>query len=282
VKPLFLTSFISTALLCLPAFAQTQSYLLKRQEFLPGQTVVTRTSSDASNGQITIISGSSIQKGTSSIKRQRVIVRRIIGSGPTAKLEYTILIDQTHRAMSLGETKSEKTIRGSLTGQILYGLRDDMSRWRLFLKGKTATNQQAIDLVELEAYENRQWFQANPVKVGDTWFIEPAFIRNFIERDMGKALVEATMTFKAVEIIDGEQTAVLTFKIKSQARKEEDNSFRTSSAIANLNGTLYVSLNTMLDKKLIMSGSLTTTVRQNGVSSIIKSPVTYTVTKSLR
>ena len=157
-----------------------------------------------------------------------------------------------------------------------------MSRWRLFLKGKTASNQQARELVELESYENRQWFQAAQVKVGDTWFIEPSFIRNFIERDMGPAVIDAKMTFKSVQIIDGEKTAVLTFSIKSQARKEDAYNFRTSSAIANLNGTLHISLATMLDKKLTMIGTLTTTVRQSGISSVVKSPVTYIVEKSVR
>lgn len=273
---------LTIATLSLSTLAQGQSYFLKPYQSLPGQVVVARSSSDASGGQISVIQGGKLQKGVSTVKRQRTFERQLIGSGPTAKLQYTVLIDQTYRLMVLGGKRDEKTVRGALTGQIVYGLRDDMSRWRLFLKGKTATNQQAVELVELESYENRQWFQAGPVKVGETWFIEPSFIRNFIERDMGPALIEATMTFKSVKIIDGEKTAVLTFSIKSQARKEDGNNFRTSSAVANLNGTLYVSLNTMLDKKLTMTGTLTTTVRQSGISSVVKSPVTYVVTKSVR
>ena len=275
---------ISVALVVfsLISLAYGQSYLLKPYQAPPGQTVVARSSSDASGGQITVLSGGVVQKGEVSIKRQRTFERRLIGTGPTAKLEYTVLIDQTYKTTTLGGKSNTSTKAGALTGQIAYGLRDDMSRWRLFLKGKTATNQQAVELVELESYENRRWFQGVPVKVGQTWFIEPSFIRNFIERDMGPALIEATMTFKAIEIMDGERTAVLHFSIKSQVRKEEGNSFRTSSAIANLNGTLYLSLDTMLDKKLTMTGTLTTTVRQSGVSTVLKSPVTYIVTKSIR
>lgn len=273
---------IALALLSLTSLAYGQSYLLKPYQSPPGQTVVARSSSDASGGQITVISGGVVQKGEVTIKRQRTFERRLIGTGPTAKLEYTVLIDQTYRATTLGGKKNTRTKAGALTGQIAYGLRDDMSRWRLFLKGKTATNQQAVELVELESYENRRWFQGVPVKVGQTWFIEPSFIRNFIERDMGPALIEAKMTFKAIEIMDGERTAILNFTIKSQARKEEGSNFRTSSAIADLNGTLYLWLDTMLDKKLTMTGTLTTTVRQSGISTVVKSPVTYIVTKSIR
>jgi len=206
---------LAIAISCLSTIAHGQSYFLKPYQPAPGQTVVARSSSDASGGQISVMSAGVVQKGTSIIKRQRTFERRLVGVGPTAKLEYVVLIDQTYRNTTLGGKSNKSTTRGALTGQVVYGLRDDMNRWRLFLKGKTASNQQAVELVELESYENRHWFQANPVKVGDTWFIEPSFIRNFIERDMGPALIEASMTFKSVEVIDGEQTAVLTFSIKS-------------------------------------------------------------------
>ncbi len=82
-------------------------------------------------------------------------------------------------------------------------------------------------------------------------------------------------------MIDGERTAVLPFSIKSQARKKDSDN-RVSGAAIDLNGTLYVALDTMLDKKLTMTGTLATSVRQHGVSSVIRSPVTYVVSKSVR
>lgn len=279
---LSLIPVIIATLFSLSAMAQGQAYLLKPFEPAPGQTVVARSSSDASGGQITVTNGRSVEKGTSSVKRKRTFERRLVGTGPTAKLEYIVLINQTYRSTVIAGTRDDKTLRGELVGQIVYGLRDDLNRWRLFLRGKTASRQQAAELVELESYENRQWFKASPVSIGETWTMEPSFIRNFIERDMGPALMDATMTFKAIEMMNGERTAVLSFSIKTQARKDDALNSRSSSAIADLNGTLYVSLATMLDKKITMTGTLTTSVRQNGVSSLIKSPVTYVVEKSVR
>jgi len=249
---------LTVALFSLSAMAQGQAYLLKPFEPAPGQTVVARSSSDASGGQITVTNGSSVQKGSSTVKRKRTFERRLVGIGPTAKLEYIVLIDQTYRSTVIAGSRDDKTHRGELVGQIVYGLRDDINRWRLFLRGKTASRQQAAELVELESYENRQWFKAGPVRVGETWTMEPSFIRNFIERDMGPALMDATMTFKGIEMMDGERTAVLRFRIKTQARKEDGVNFRSSSAVADLNGTLYISLATMLDKKMTMTGTLTT------------------------
>jgi len=221
------------------------------------------------------------QKGTSTVKRQRTYERRILGSGPTSKLQYTVLIDQTYRKIKIGTKLNESTDRGALVGQIVYGFRDELHHWRLFLKGRTATKRQAVELIEIESYENRRLFQASPVKVGDTWSFEPGFVRNFIERDLGPAYIDAKMTLKSVETIDGEPTAVLSFTIQTNARKAIDNS-RISSAIIDLHGTLYVSLTTMLDKKMTMAGTVTTTTRQNGITSTIASPVTYIVTKTIR
>lgn len=275
--PLVVTVSVST----FATFAQGQSILFKPYQQLPGQVVVDRSSVDASGGQITVIQGKTVKKGTSSIKRQCSYERRIIGTGPTAKLEYRVLVDQKYRSSSLGTKSDARSEKGPLMGKIIYGLRDDLNRWRLFLKGKTASNQQAVDLVELESYENRRWYKSIPVKVGETWAMEPAFIRNFMERDIGPVVMDASMTFKSIEVMDGERTAVLTFSIKSQARKQDTNA-RISTAGVDLNGTLYVALDTMLDKKITMSGTLTTVVRQHGVSSVVKSPVTYVVMKSVQ
>lgn len=257
-------------------------YLLESYESKPGQTVVTRANSKSTNGTITLMKGTALQKGTVSVKRQRIYERRMIGDGPTAKLTYAVLFDELQKSTKLGSKMDAQTVGGSLVGKTIDGLRDDMSSWRLFFRGKTANDQQVADLLELEAYENRRWFQSLPVRVGETWFFEASFIRNFIERDMGKALVEAKMTFKSVEVIDGEETAVLGFTIKSQASKGESQGFQSSSVMADLSGILHVSLATMLDKRLMMTGTLTTTVRQSGMSSVIKSPITYLVTKKVR
>ena len=264
------------------ALAQGQSYLLKPYQAVPGQTVVARASSDASGGQITVMSHGVVRKGEVSIKRQRTFERRVIGSGATAKLEYVMLVDQTHSKTVMGENSDTSAKAGALMGKVAYGLRDDMNRWRLFLKGGTASSAQATDLVELESYENRRWFQQVPVKVGQTWNIEPSFIRNFIERDMGSALVSATMTFKSVELMGGERTAVLNFSIQTQAVKDKAGKVRVSSVVADFHRTLYLSLATMLDKKLTMSGTLTTSTSKGGVTTVVKSPVTYIIVKSIR
>jgi len=284
---LFFLTILATASTLLPTVGQTAqppsgSVLFQPFHVPAGKVLVTRSTSDASGGQISVIHGSSVQKGTLSIKRSRMYERRILGAGLTAKLEYNILGDNIHRSTTMGGATDTEDYKGALLGHVVYGILDDMGRWRLFLKGGTATNRQARELIEIESYENRQWYQKTPVKIGDSWSINPQFIRNFIERDMGPTTIQAKMTFKSVEVIDGERTAVLEFDIHSQARKKSANNAQTSSVTVNLKGTLYVALDTMLDKKLTLVGTLHTTLRQNGVTTLTKSPVTYIVTKSLR
>lgn len=258
-----------------------QSVLFRPYQTKPGEVIVFRSSSDASGGKISVVDGSRVQKGSSSIKRQRTFERRVSGAGPTEKLEYVVMLDQTQREMRLGEKHDHSTQAGELIGQVVQGVRDGAGRWRLLLKGREATTQQALELSELEAYENRRMFQDVPVKLGQSWFMEPSFIRNFIERDIGPSLIEAKMTFKAIEMIDGERTAVLPFTVKSQARNDAGTRFRSSSVLLDMHGTLYVSLNSMLDKKLTASGTMTSTVRQAGTSTVVKSPLTFVVSKTV-
>ena len=274
----------STAAMLFSVGAQTPttSVLFKSFEEQPGKVLVIRSSTDASGGQITVNDGTSVKKGTVSVKRNRMYERRVVGTGLMQKLEYTVLEDKIHRSAKMGGKSDVEDFTGSLVGKVVYGIRDDMARWRLFLKGGTATTRQAADLIQIESYENRQWFQQTPVKVGDTWPINPQFIRNFIERDMGPSIIKATMSFKSIQVIDGERTAVLEVKINTQARREGLNKTRVASVIANLEGTLYVALDTMLDKKLTMAGTLHTIMRRDGVVTITKSPVTYIVIKSVR
>ena len=135
---------------------------------------------------------------------------------------------------------------------------------------------------ELEAYENRRWFLSQPVRIGQSWLINPAFIRHLTERDLGESEVKAAMTFKSIETIDDEPSAVLTFKIETLGKNIDANQELKSAARISLNGVIYLSLKTMLDKKSRMLGTLTTMANEDGRSTVVRLPVDMTVEKSIR
>ena len=90
------------------------------------------------------------------------------------------------------------------------------------------------------------------------------------------------MTFKSIETIDDEPTAVLTFKIETLGINVDANQKINSAARISLNGVVHLSLKTMLDKKLRMLGTLTTMAKKDGKSSVVILPVDMTVKKTIR
>lgn len=278
--PTLITSAVLT--LCSTALAQQNAHLLKLHEPRPGQSVVVHTVSDSPNAAMTITRGAAVQKGRTSINRDRKFVRSIRGTGATTQLVYKVLSDQIVTSIVLGAEKDTKTTTGALVGHTALGFRDSIGRWRLFLESGTSRNKQAAELAELEAYENRRWYPPRPVTIGQTWPIDPAFIRHLTERDLGKGSVEASMTFKSIETIGDKPTAVLTFQIETVGSSIDAAAGKEAGALASIKGTLFVDLDTMLDKRLVMNGTLTTIARQHGSSTEIVLPVNYTVTKTVR
>lgn len=282
MTPATLSVLITAALLATASGQAAKSYLLKAHEPKPGQALVIKSLADSTGGQMTITRGSAKESGSMAVKRARSYDRRLVGTGPQAQLEYRVLSDQVTTTAELGGEKDTNTASGALVGQTVLGIRDDMRRWRLFLKGATADSRQAVEIAELEAYENRRWFLTNPVKVGQTWPIEAVFLRHLTERDLGRATVEASMTFKAVEMIDNEETAVLTFKVETQGTKAVAAADAAAGAQVSVTGTIHLALDTMLDKKLTMKGTLATMAKEGTQSTLVTLPVDTTVTKTLR
>ena len=233
---------------------------------------------------MTVTRGDSVQKGSLSITRARLWERRLIGSGPKTQLQYQIISDQTTTLTELAGKQGTDVVTGALVGKTVFGFRDTMRRWRLFLRGQTADNRQAADISELEAYENRRWFMETPVRIGQTWPIDPAFIRHLTERDLGKGKINATMTFQSVERIDNEPTAVLTFKIETLGSMSTLTLGGVGGGTASISvtGTIHLSLDTMLDKKLTMTGTLSTIATEGVQSTLVILPINMTVTKTLR
>lgn len=281
--PTLLAAFTAlTALATLPSLARGPLYHLKFNGPGPGQTVLIKSTSLSSGGKMTVTRGATRENGSMSITRDRTLERRLIGSGAQAQLEYKIIIDRTATIVDLGGVTNSEIQSGALVGQTVLGFRDSMDNWRLFLKSGTALNKQAIDIAELEAYENRHWFPKAGVQIGQTWTIDPGFLRHLTERDLGKASVEATMTFNTVQLVDQEQTAVLTFRVRTLGKKIDPIAGTASGALINVNGTVHVALDTMLDKKLTMSGTLATTAQEGDESTLVQLPVNMTVTKTIK
>ena len=256
-------------------------YTLKKHIQGPGQAVRITSVSDTRGGTMTVRRGNTKDHGKMGLRRERVFQRRILNDGKNVTLEYQILKDTVTTAMALDGPATTRADEAALTGKVVLGFRDAMGRWRLFLKRATSTNAQAAELAELEAYENRRWFLDRPVRIGETWTIDPAFVRHLSERDIDYAEVTATATLKDVVEIDGEPTAVLGVSVRSLGSKENPIADRASGVMVSLTGTLQVSLATMLDKRLKMEGSFTTIARRGDTSTTVDLPFKTEVLKTI-
>ena len=282
MKLCFATLSIAAGL-TVAALAQASNFhLLKPHETQPGEVIQHQSVSDSQNGTITVDVGSKKKSGRISIKRSRTLERRMLGSGAKAKLQYRTLAELTTTTTEYGKTKDTNSKSGILLGKTVSGFRDNTKLWRLFLESGSAGAELTQQISELEAYENRRWFLSQPVRIGQSWPINPAFIRHLTERDLGESEVKAAMTFKSIETIDDEPSAVLTFKIETLGKNIDANQELKSAARISLNGVIYLSLKTMLDKKSRMLGTLTTMANEDGRTTVVSLPVDMTVEKSIR
>ena len=256
-------------------------YALKSYAQGPGQIVRIESFTDTRGGRMTVRRGATEDRGRMGLRRERHYERRILNDGTNVTLEYKVLKDEVGTSMKLDGPAASQVTESALTGKVILGFRDSGGRWRLFLKRRTASNRQAAQLAELEAYENRSWFLDRPVKVGDTWTIDPAFVRHLSERDVDFAEVAATATLKDVLVLDGERTAVIGFNIRSQGARRNPLAHRSSGVMVSLTGSLHVALDTMLDKKLFLEGSFTTLAREGDISTIVELPFKTEVVKTI-
>lgn len=243
----------------LPGTAE-ETYPLASYTQKPGETVRILATSSVAKGRMKVKKDGVEREEPMTMQRVRYFERLLRADGKT--LEYKVVNDttETNNAFLGGRTSRV----AALVGQTAVGVRDQSGMLDLRIEGKRPDSTEAIELDDLEAYANRDWFSDKPVKVGESWKIKPAFIRHLVLRDLGTTgSIDSTMTFKEVAEIDGLQTAVLTFTLQTAAVKE-DGSGKEPEATATINakGTLHVTLDTMLDRNLVMEGVLVSTNRE--------------------
>ena len=257
-------------------------HLFKPFQPAPGQTLVIKTSSESLNGEIIVTRGAEVRRGTLDHRSHETLARTVSPTAAQEKLEYRTLASQRRVTTRFGETEATDTTTGALLGITVEGLRDQGKQWRLFTANNSNPPKVAEAVSELEAYENRRLFLEQPVRIGQSWPIDPGFVRHLIERDLGKSPLKANMTFKAVETIGGEPTALFDFSIESVGAKQEQDDKKRSAASVSLTGTLQVDLKTMLDRKTTLTGSLTSMVVTDDQSTSVTLPIHMTITRSLR
>jgi hypothetical protein len=274
---------LSTALLLLASsLASAEVIFLKPHVPAPGASVRILTKSSSQKGTVRITEGEKVERGTMNIVRERVLLRKATQVDGAPKLEYLVVRDSSTTSFGLNGPVETESENGALAGETVVGLPDRDGHWRFILREGSASNAQASDLAELESYENRRWFLNGPVQVGQSWPIDPTFIRHLTDRDTGNAKVEAKATLERVEVIAGERTAVISLSVESRGSKEGSEFESGAGVLISLKGSLHVTLKDMLDARLVLKGTLVTVTKEGNRLTRISLPLTMTVVKSLR
>ena len=90
------------------------------------------------------------------------------------------------------------------------------------------------------------------------------------------------MTLEAVKNIDGVETAILAFKLKTLGARGKSPEQLEASASIEASGKIHLSLDTMLDREMILEGILKTSARNGDSQTSVVLPFTIRTTKMVK
>ena len=274
---------IASLLVLLPGVGAAQAlHRLTPYQQQPGEVMHIVTKSSSANGTVTITEGGADQKGKVTYERDRNIERRVGVSDGRPMIDYKVVSDLTKTSVELGGTTNPQTIVSSLSGMSVIGTRDGVGAWRFAIPDREPTLDQAEELAQIESYENHHLMPQEPVRLKQSWKIEPAFLRHLTERGIGFASIEANARLDQIKDMDGEPTAIITFTVETVATEGTSFDKRGSGATIKAAGEIHVSMKTMLDKRLVLYGSRTTVTVEDGVRTKTVLPIKIEMTKTIQ
>jgi hypothetical protein len=256
-----------------------ETYEFAPYEQSPGGKVRIETSTSTRDGKVIFMKDGVRREGKIELRRTRTMERQVKVAGETRTVSYRILSDSLVTTRLLDGQPTREITRSPLIGKTISGTAADDGPTRLTTRQQAANDEVRRQIAEVEAFENRNWLPSRPVKVGDSWPIDAAFVRHLLLRDLRDASIESSMTFKEVREIDGVETAIFTAAIQSVAVSGGDDTPAGASASINLTGLLHVSLDTMLDTRLVLEGTLTSTNRDETGSTTLLLPLRGVIEK---
>ncbi len=246
-----------------------------------GQSVQLITRSNTDGGTIETTVDGQKKSGTVVLSRDRDLVWTFRDPAPDGARRGMVKvnkIDTTGKTVIAGKTENIADV-SPLNGKMFSMSKEPGAEWTFQLDGSVPLMRVEREINELKIYLKRDWYPAREVNAGDSWEFDPSWIRMLIERDFSNAQTIGTMRLKQVRHTAERNLAVIEVSIRSTgAGFEADGSSEDGSLV--LKGEVFVNLNTMLDERLELKGSLVTTSRKDGVDTKMKLPIDLVVTKT--
>lgn len=246
-----------------------------------GESIRLVTNSETPGGTIQRSISGKNSSGTISIDRERELVWTFRDPAADGSRRGMVRVKEivTNTVVKIDGQQEKTNDVSPLTGKMFAMSKSPKGEWKFELDGSVPLTRVQKEIEELTVYLKRDWYPAREVNVGDSWEFDPAWVKMIIEKDLSKAQTIGTMRLRQVRSGFMGKSALLDVSIRSTgADFKADGS--ESSATIELSGQVTVNLNTMLDEKLELKGTVTSSSKKPGESTTVKLPVRLTATKS--
>ncbi len=247
----------------------------------PGESIRLVTSSESKGGTIERRVAGRPESGTITSSRERELhwtFRAPTADGSRRGVVRVVKMSTTSTATIGGKEDRENEV-SPLTGKIFSMTKNPAGEWSFELDGSFPLARVRSEIEELKVYLKRDWYPAHEVDLGDSWEFDPAWVKMIIERDLSKAQTIGTMRLRQVRRSANRKTALIDVTIRSTGESFQADGSLLDGAV-DLTGQVVVNLDTMLDESLELKGTITSTSRKGGDSTVVKMPITLVATKT--
>ncbi len=247
----------------------------------PGESIRLVTHSESNGGTIERRIAGRPESGTIATQRERDLrwtFRAPAADGSRRGVVRVVKMSSMSTAKIGGEEEVANDV-SPLTGKIFSMTKNPAGKWSFELDGSFPLARVRSEIEELEVYLKRDWYPAHEVNLGDSWEFDPAWIKMIIERDLSKAQTIGTMRLRQVRRSANRKSALIDITILSTGEAFQADGSLLDGAV-NLTGQVVVNLETMLDESLELKGTINTTRRKGGDTTVVKLPVKLVATKS--
>jgi hypothetical protein len=278
LKPLILISS-AWSLTALAAFSEDITFGPVRAQ--PGQKIHLVSQVDATEGTIERERDGKKEKGEIRFYRSRDLTWTFRAPAADGSRRGMVKVSSMNTETKVRiQGKDETTTEESpLNGRMISMTKLPTGDWTFDLDGSLQTLRIEREMAELTRYLKRKWYPEYAVKMGDSWEFDPVWIKGIVEKDLSQAQTIGTMRLRQIRHSAEGKTAVIAISIESTGGDFRPDGTE-ASAHMELKGEVAVNLQTMLEEKLTLSGTIDT--RSGTVGSFVTTrvPIQLTVTKT--
>jgi hypothetical protein len=247
----------------------------------PGESIRMLSHSDTTGGTITRTANGRASNGITATTRDRDLVWTFRPQADDGTKRGMVKINtMTGSTKTVFNGKEEATTDPSpLNGKMFSMSKSPTGDWKFELDGSLPLDRIRQEIDELTVYLKREWYPTTPVKLGDSWEFDPAWVKMLLLRDLRQAQTIGTMNLRQIRRTIDSQFAVIDVNIRSTGGDFHSDGTETTVSIE-LAGQVTVNLTTMLDEVLDLKGTIVSSSATATASTKVTLPLALKVTKS--